>query len=375
MSQAPSMPLFCDAYLADTMHLSLEEHGAYLKLLMITWRNNGQPLPDNDTKIARMLGVTPSRWTSKLRPALAPFFDLSAGTWRQKKLEKTWQFAMKTREKNREKANARWNGNSLTNNDTCDATASARHMPKPPSGICDHIQYQDNTTLPPPYQDAPHEGGGGGSSEDGSKGKGGDAVPTPGDAVPAGDLEAKAVCEAFRRLVAERWPGGEPDAVPSASLLRQAREYLDQGATVALLDEVMAAGMDRAKDQGKGAVRSLRFFRLSVAEAIAQAKSGKAPTEAQSGLTGATDWQPTASLDEVPDGWRKRVAGLLPGGATEYRSWIAGLPEPSLSDRTAVFVEPKKFRRDWIANHYSQFLANALGVRRVEITTQPHAQG
>lgn len=95
MSQAPSLPLFCDAYLADTMHLSLEEHGAYLKLLMITWRNNGQPLPDENERMARMLGVTLGRWRDRLRPALAPFFDLSDGTWRQKRLEKEWAYVMR----------------------------------------------------------------------------------------------------------------------------------------------------------------------------------------------------------------------------------------------------------------------------------------
>lgn len=86
------MPLFCGDYLADTKHLTLEQHGAYLMLLMVTWRNRGQPLPDDPVRLARTCGVSVSRWTDRLRPALAPFFDLADGTWRQKRLEKEWQF-------------------------------------------------------------------------------------------------------------------------------------------------------------------------------------------------------------------------------------------------------------------------------------------
>ena len=106
MSQAPAMPLFTDAYLGDTMHLSLEEHGAYLKLLMIIWRNNGQPVEDDDKRIARMLGVSVPKWRSKLRPAIAPFFDLSEGTFRQKRLEKEWQYVSKYKEKQTKKSHA-----------------------------------------------------------------------------------------------------------------------------------------------------------------------------------------------------------------------------------------------------------------------------
>lgn len=94
MSQAPSMPLFPDAFIADTQHLSLEERGAYMHILMVTWRNNGRALPDDPKRMARTLGVTAPRW-DKLRPVLAEFFDLSDGTWRQKRLEKEWEFVQK----------------------------------------------------------------------------------------------------------------------------------------------------------------------------------------------------------------------------------------------------------------------------------------
>jgi len=117
------MPVFCDAYFGDTMHLSLEEHGAYLKLLMVTWRNNGTPLVDDNARLARMLGITVDRWRKKLRPVLEPFFDLSEGTWRQARLEKEWRMTQKFIESRRENGKKGGRPNSLNSNDRPKASA------------------------------------------------------------------------------------------------------------------------------------------------------------------------------------------------------------------------------------------------------------
>tara|TARA_R110000772_G_scaffold180357_3_gene291632 strand:- start:24 stop:815 length:792 start_codon:yes stop_codon:yes gene_type:complete len=90
MSQAPFMPLATDAYLADTTHLTTEEHGAYLLILLATWRNNGEPLPNDDIRISRVIRCTVKRWKTKIRPTVIQFFDVSDGTLRQKRLEKAW---------------------------------------------------------------------------------------------------------------------------------------------------------------------------------------------------------------------------------------------------------------------------------------------
>lgn len=79
-SNAPSMPLFGDAYLADTRHLSLEEHGAYLQLMMIAWRSSDCALPDDDTRLARMLGITAGRW-AKLKGTVMAFWTLTDKGW------------------------------------------------------------------------------------------------------------------------------------------------------------------------------------------------------------------------------------------------------------------------------------------------------
>lgn len=73
MSAPPFMPFFVGDYLADTTHLTVTEHGAYLLLLMSMWRNGGS-LPNDDRSLARHARCTRAQW-ERMRPVLAPFFD------------------------------------------------------------------------------------------------------------------------------------------------------------------------------------------------------------------------------------------------------------------------------------------------------------
>jgi uncharacterized protein YdaU (DUF1376 family) len=90
MAKAPIMPVFTDALIGDTTHLSTEQFGAYVLILLATWRNNGRALPDDDARMARLCRAGVQRWRSKLRPSLVEFFDISDGLWHQHRLEKEW---------------------------------------------------------------------------------------------------------------------------------------------------------------------------------------------------------------------------------------------------------------------------------------------
>lgn len=62
MAEFPAIPLFTDAYLADTRHLSTIQHGAYLLMLMTAWRSPGCKLKNDDKFLARITGIEPRSW-------------------------------------------------------------------------------------------------------------------------------------------------------------------------------------------------------------------------------------------------------------------------------------------------------------------------
>lgn len=85
MAQLPWFPLHIADYLADTAHLSTEQHGAYLLLLFHSWRTG--PLPDDDEQLANITRMTPDGW-QRARPTLLHFFNKDDGDkWRSTRLE------------------------------------------------------------------------------------------------------------------------------------------------------------------------------------------------------------------------------------------------------------------------------------------------
>ncbi|WP_297803657.1 DUF1376 domain-containing protein [uncultured Brevundimonas sp.] len=83
MSQ-PFMQLYVADYLGDTRHLTTEQHGAYLLLLMTMWRAEGR-LPNCDKKLARIVGATASRW-AKIKADVLEFFEVDGESITNKRL-------------------------------------------------------------------------------------------------------------------------------------------------------------------------------------------------------------------------------------------------------------------------------------------------
>ena len=137
MAEFPALPLFTDAYLADTKHLTTEEHGAYLLLLMCAWRTRGCFLDDDDKKLSRMVGVSPSKW-KRLRPVIASLFTVRDGKWKQKKLTKTYEKVSKKVSALKENAARGGRATALKNQQNLSADGAETEQQIPPNGTRNH---------------------------------------------------------------------------------------------------------------------------------------------------------------------------------------------------------------------------------------------
>lgn len=87
------MPLYIGDYMADTMHLNTEQHGAYLLLLLTAW-NRGGRLPDDDAQLALICRADKKTW-SRIRDVVLPFFDKQDGALVQRRLMAEYENAVR----------------------------------------------------------------------------------------------------------------------------------------------------------------------------------------------------------------------------------------------------------------------------------------
>ncbi len=83
MAALPYMQFYVADYLADTMHLTSEEHGAYL-LLMFNYWQTGKPIPKK--RLQKIARVPNDRWTD-VEDTLSEFFTDNGEEWVHDRIE------------------------------------------------------------------------------------------------------------------------------------------------------------------------------------------------------------------------------------------------------------------------------------------------
>lgn len=115
------MPIYVGDHVTETSRLALEQHGAYIRLMLDYWRSG--PPPDDDAILATIVRAQLSQWR-KLRPVLSAFFIIADGVWRHAQLDAALISARerqtRAEEKARNAAENRWRKST-----SCDATSNA----------------------------------------------------------------------------------------------------------------------------------------------------------------------------------------------------------------------------------------------------------
>lgn len=125
MSAPAWMPLYVSDYLADTGHLSMAEHGAYMLLIMHYWQNGG--LPTDDARLARICRATAKEWAA-IRDAIAGLFG---DNWQHGRIDKELATASETMSKRSAAGKAGASARYGNRNADGMANAEQSHAPSP----------------------------------------------------------------------------------------------------------------------------------------------------------------------------------------------------------------------------------------------------
>jgi uncharacterized phage protein (TIGR02220 family) len=151
MAALPYMQFYVADYLADTMHLSTEEHGAYLLLIMNYWRR-GKPLDGRNGRLASVVRMSNERWDS-VEHTLREFFVVDEdGQWVHPRIEDELEKAQSRIDAAARagKASAKARGNKRST--PVQRESNGRSTP-----VDDALQRKGNHSYPEPSSDSKKE--------------------------------------------------------------------------------------------------------------------------------------------------------------------------------------------------------------------------
>ena len=150
MAQFPLFPLWTDAYLGDTGHLTTIEHGAYLLILIAMWRAPTTDLPDDDLMLARIAKMAPAKW-HKIAPIIRAFCVIENRRLIQRRLKDERENVKQFNVKQSKNAKRRWL-KTLTPEVPPHSSGNAKPMPPYPLSLTssDRLVEQERAVVSPP---------------------------------------------------------------------------------------------------------------------------------------------------------------------------------------------------------------------------------
>ena len=85
MTSLPYMQLYVSDYLADTAHLTAQQHGAYMLLLMNYWQR-GKALDNTNERLSFVARLSAEEWQEN-KSILEEFFVVDGNTWTHSRIE------------------------------------------------------------------------------------------------------------------------------------------------------------------------------------------------------------------------------------------------------------------------------------------------
>jgi uncharacterized protein YdaU (DUF1376 family) len=238
MTDTPYMKMYWADYLADTTHLTTEQHGAYMLLIAAYWRRQ-KPLPDDDEFLRNIVRFSRHVW-KKTRPVLESFFEINDGKWTHKRLENELLSASVRIKAAAHAAKIRHSGNdaqdmpyhiqsqSINNNNNITTTARTREGQK--SVI--QITNQD-------------------------EGK-------PASEEPKSESDAVKIIAAFDNAIGQVFGENRRRPWPHAKDFEIAKEMVAAGATAEIVEPLFVAGLTKRRNGDQDIPAVLSYFKIPV---------------------------------------------------------------------------------------------------------------
>lgn len=335
MAEFPALPLFTDAFIGDTMHLSAAQTGAYLMLLMAAWRSKDCKLPDDDKMLARMARMDARLWAANKDVVMAFWSQDETQKWYQRRLIDERKYVEAKREQNIRAGNAsalKRNGRHST--DVINPLQPETNQPTPITHT--HIEYYSNTVVPEAAKDAA-------------------ALPKENQKLKD---QARKIIASIDESVAKHYGAAQCRLAPDSKDFATATSLLKAGADPDMCVEIIDAIVQRRQASGAATPRSLKYFEQAIIDALAKPNT---PTPNLS----PQEQKPFVLPPEIIS---KLQTSTIPDSG--IHQWFDGHCDFDL--KNGVIHAPDKFFADKIEQKYGSSLRAVFGKdMKISVTQKP----